>query len=300
VARTPPAALAVDVRAARRRFERAARGAFDDFLAREIAGRMVERLDLLRYVPERILDAGSGRGTSLPLLERRYPDAEIVAVDFVSAVLDGLRDASLRGRLRRLVGRERVRAVAADVSALPFAAGSFGCIWSNLALNWVHDLPATFGEWSRVLAPGGVVFFACFGPDTLRELRDALGRGGESLRAHEFVDMHDLGDMLVAAGFVEPVMDVERITLTYPGAEALLRELRASGQTATLAARPRGLWTQRRLARVLGAYPTDADGVVRATVEVVYGHAWKGVPRRTADGRAIVQFDRNAGRRENG
>jgi malonyl-CoA O-methyltransferase len=130
------------------------------------------------------------------------------------------------------------------------------------------------------------------GPDTLRELRAAAGEG----RVHRFADMHDIGDMLVAAGFSAPVMDVERLTMVYPGGDALLADLRASGQTSALAARPRGLAGRRfraSLARQLAAQQGEAG--LQVTFEVVYGHAWKPAPARSTDGRTIVRFARSGG-----
>lgn len=293
---SPPEALAVDVRAARRRFGRAyARGHRDDFLAAEIRTRMAERLALVRYVPKRILDAGSGRGLALPLLRARYPQSEIVALDQVEQALAEIAPkASLGRRLRRLVGRTDAAtyAVGGDIAALPFAQSTFGCIWSNLAINWAGDWPATFAEWARVLEPGGMVFFSGYGPDTARELRETLARTGERLRAHAFVDMHDIGDMLVAAGFGQPVMDVERLTVTYPSFDALIAELRAAGQTNTLAARSRAPFTRALRQRIEAQYPRDGAGRLPLTIEVVYGHAWRAEPRHVSDGRAIVRFER--------
>jgi malonyl-CoA O-methyltransferase len=139
-----------------------------------------------------------------------------------------------------------------------------------------------------------MVMFSTFGPDTLKELRQAFLSTGGGPRVHEFVDMHDLGDMLVSAGFGQPVMDVERLTLTYASVDHLLRELRSTGQTAVLNDRPRGFTRRDVFDRVRRAYsPHDVKGRIAATVEVVYGHAWRDAPRRTADGRSIVRFERS-------
>jgi len=131
-----------------------------------------------------------------------------------------------------------------------------------------------------VLAPDGLVLFSTLGPDTLKELRAAAG----ATRVHQFIDMHDLGDMLVAAGFAAPVMDMEYLTFTYRDARQLLDDLRASGQTNARADRPRGLAGKGFLKQTLFKMQNQA------TFEVVYGHAWKGAPRKLADGRDIVQF----------
>lgn len=259
----------VDPRVARRRFERAAAGyAGASRLEEEIGGRMLERLDYVRLDPRRILDAGSGPGREAAKLARRYRQAGLVRLDFSLAMLR-------RGRS----WFDRKKPVCADLARLPFAPGTFDFVWSNMALHWAPDPLEWLREFARVLAPGGLVMFSTLGPDTLKELRDAAGPG----RVHEFVDMHDLGDMLVEAGFSAPVMDMEMLAFRYREGGALLADLRASGQTNARADRARGLARQslRDLGKRLGN---------EARFEVVYGHAWKGVPRKSGDGRDIVQF----------
>jgi malonyl-CoA O-methyltransferase len=178
----------------------------------------------------------------------------------------------LRGKAPRLVN--------ADVRALPFADNTLDLIWSNLMLHWLDDPLPAFGELHRVLAVNGLLTFAMLGPDTLKELRTA---GAASLR--RFHDMHDLGDMLVASGFADPVMDMEMVTLTYATPRGLLRDQRLLGVRDGLLGRlPFGEWR-----RVLRAW-TPRDNRLPASFEIVYGHAWKGEPKTTADGRAVVKF----------
>lgn len=295
---TPPAAFRLDRRATRRAFERAAAlRPEDDPLAREVERRMAERLELITYQPALILDAGSGHGTAASLLSERYPASDLVAIDAVPArliagrihVLDG---KSWFARARDHFGRRGTRSVAADLAQLPFAANRFGMLWSNLALNWAATAEAAFVEWHRVLEVGGLVMFSCYGPDTLVELRAACAEAAPGLRVHAFTDMHDLGDMLVAAGFGEPVMDMERITLTYQDLAGLARDLRATGQVNVLAGRARGLLGRRAWTGVAAAYERSRrDGRLPATFEIVYGHAWKSPPRVASDGRAIIRFE---------
>jgi malonyl-CoA O-methyltransferase len=230
---------------------------------------MLERLDYMKIAPRRILDAGSGPGRDAARLARRYKGARVVALDFSPAML--------RAGRRRLL--ERRDFVAGDLTRLPIAANAMDFVWSNMALHWA-DAEAALREFARVLAPEGLLMFSTLGPDSLKELRAAAGAG----RVHAFVDMHDLGDLLVAAGFTAPVMDMELITFSYEDARRLLGDLRASGQTSAREDRPRGLAGREFLTRV-----TSTTGT-RATFEVVYGHAWKGAPRKLADGRDIVRF----------
>jgi malonyl-CoA O-methyltransferase len=273
----------LDPRAARRRFERAAPTyAEASRLEAEIGVRMLERLDYMKIAPRRILDAGSGPSREARELRSRYPRSELVAVDFSVGMLS----AERAGLLGRLLKRKSRHLLCGDVTRLPLALGTIDLVWSNMTLHWVRDPLAAFKEFSRVLAPGGLLMFSALGPDTLKELRVAAG----ATRVHEFIDMHDLGDMLVAAGFSAPVMDMEVLTFTYRDTDALLADLRAGGQTNARADRPRGLSGKGFLKKL------RATAGKRGTFEVVYGHAWKGVPRKLADGRDIVEFRSPRGR----
>lgn len=273
----------LDARVARRRFERAAATyAAASRLEAEVGGRMLERLDYIRLAPRRILEAGCGPGRESAALLKRYPGAALVELDFALPMLR--RERTL---LSRLGLRPAATQVCGDFTRLPLAAGSVDLVWSNMALHWAADPPAALREFARVLAAGGLVLFSTLGPDTLAELRAAAGEG----RVHRFADMHDVGDALVAAGFSAPVMDAERLTVTYAGGEALLADLRESGQTFVAPGGSRGL-AGRRFRGALGAEleARMRDGRLPVTFELVYGHAWKGAPRKRADGRSIVQF----------
>ena len=292
--RTDDARFDVERDCVLRNASRAARG-YDAaaVLAREVARRMGERLDLVTLQPARILDIGCGTGADLRLLAERYPQAERIGCDFSLAML---REAGeeLPWFKRLLPGgraREAVR-VCGEATRLPLAGGSISLAWSNLMLHWLVDPLPALREMQRVLAVDGLLMFTAFGPDTLKELRRCFAQADSLPHVHRFIDMHDLGDALVKAGFAEPVMDMETLTLTYDGIDALLRDLRVSGAQCALAGRRRGLSGKNLWARVHAAYEMHRrDGRLPATFEVVYGHAWKPAPRSTADGRTIVQFD---------
>jgi malonyl-CoA O-methyltransferase len=249
---------------------------------------MLERLDYVKLLPRRILDAGSGPSPQASPLARRYAHAQLVAMDFS---LPMLRQVKPAGLMERIAGRGRRNTVCADIARIPLAARSMSLVWSNMALHWAADLQTAIREFHRVLEVDGLLMLSTLGPDTLKELRAAFTANAGPLHVHGFIDMHDLGDMLVAAGFSAPVMDTETITLTYPGVDAMTADLRSSGQACSLAGRLRGLLGPRRWQRVRTALEKGArDGRLPATIEVVYGHAWKPAPRRTPEGHAIVNL----------
>jgi malonyl-CoA O-methyltransferase len=292
----------VDPRAVRRAFERAA-ATYDAaaVLQREVGARMAARLDYVKLSPTLILDGGCGTGEAVGELDVRYPQARVVALDIALPMVVAARERARQSRslLRRLLPGGLTRGggapwcVCGDLNALPFRGVAFDLVWSNLALQWVNDLPRVFAEWRRVLKVGGLVSFTTFGPDTLRELRSAFARADAHTHTNRFIDMHDIGDMLIESGFADPVMDMEKITLTYSGADALLRELKRLGATNATRGRPHGLMGRGRWRRMLAALDAMREGGrLPATFEVVYGHAWKGEPKRTAEGHPIVKLTR--------
>lgn len=291
-------AFALDHHLLRRRFERAAASSDDSGpLMREVARRMDERLDYIRVEPRRVLDLGCGTGADLPRLAERFPDALLLAADFAPAMLDraGARVRPTAGRsglLRRLLGPPpALPHLLADARKLPIARASLGLVWSNLMLPALDDPSPVFREVHRTLEVGGLFMFTTFGPDTLRELRAALpARRGD--RVHRFIDMHDLGDTLIEAGFSDPVMDMEILTLTYADLDGLMADLRASGGANAADGRPRGLSGRREWAEARASYERlRRDGRLPATFEIIQGHAWKAPPRTTEDGRSVVRFE---------
>jgi malonyl-CoA O-methyltransferase len=252
-------------------------------LAREVGARMAQRLDLVKIVPQRVADIGCATGDGIRELQRRYPKAQPLALDYALPMLHAVRRAT--PRLQRLM-RRGPRLLNADVKSLPLAANSLGLVWSNLMLHWLDDPLPAFRELQRVLEVGGLLCFATLGPDTLKELREAAARVGAGDTAKRFLDMHDLGDMLVGAGFGDPVMDMEMITLTYPGPRAFLADQRHLGVRDGLL----GHQAWRDWRRIFAAWQCDADGRLPASFEIVFGHAWKPEPRQIADGRAVIRF----------
>ncbi len=251
-----------------------------DFLAREVERRMLERLDVIRLAPARIVDIGCGTGASRAPLLRRYRAAEWIGIDHSLRMLSLGHGAGGIARLARWWGNARAHRIAADAGALPLADGCVDFVFSNLMLHW-HPTPhRLFPEWKRVLRTDGLLMFSCFGPDTIKELREAFTAVMPRAAPMPFIDMHDFGDMLVAAGFATPVMDAERIRLTYVTPGELLREVAALGGNPR-DDRARGLASGRQARALLDRLEArrGADGRIGLTFEIAYGHAWKPVAR---------------------
>jgi len=270
------------------------------FLQQEIARRLDERLELMKIRPQTLLDAGCGTGYAFPLLRRRYPEARLVGLDLAPAMLAQARgqcpQASRLGRLASTLGLRDPHAggcplVCGDLEHLPFARNSLDMVWSNVTLQWLADLEAGFREVHRVLRPGGLFAFTSFGPDTLQELRAAFAGVDAYGHVNRFTDMHDVGDLLVYAGFSSPVMEMERITLTYTDLRSLLRELKAIGAHTVLADPRQGMMGRRAWQQMQANYEHfRREGRLPATYEVIYGHAWAGSKDRRDDGRQIIQM----------
>ncbi|HEY4341996.1 MAG TPA: malonyl-ACP O-methyltransferase BioC [Steroidobacteraceae bacterium] len=277
----PPDPFVLDRRAVRASFDRAS-ATYDTaaVLQARVRDELLSRLDLIRISPEVIVDAGCGTGDGARQLKDRYRTAMVIALDLAPGML---REARRRGSWRRPLQR-----LCADVFQLPFRDGTIDLIFSNLVLQWCDDLDAALREIRRVLSPDGFFAFATFGPDTLRELRNAWAAADGGTHVSGFRDMHDIGDALTRAGLSEPVMDVERLTMVYPDVAAITQDLKVIGARNATAARARGLTGKGRWRAMTAAYETQRQpsGLLPATYEVVYGAAWgaRGRPGVAAGG----------------
>lgn len=293
----------IDLSRVRTLFDDPARIAESNFLRREVASRMHERLALVRISPERVLDAGCGAGADLTTLQKRYPQALMLGLDAAPAMLAAAREtqtAALSAMNRLLqqwlpagIGKDSsARLLCGNFAQLPFGINAVDLVWSNLALHWHPQPDRVFAEWRRVLRQDGLLMFSCFGPDTFKELRTAFAAADTEPHALPFVDMHDFGDMLVNAGFSTPVMDMETLTVTYGSVEKLLADVRAWGGNP-LDTRRRALLGRHAWQRVVDVLEQSrrADGKIPLTFEVIYGHAFRPAPRTTASGEAIIRFD---------
>ncbi|MBP6107950.1 MAG: pimeloyl-ACP methyl ester esterase BioH [Steroidobacteraceae bacterium] len=261
--------FALDVQRVRASFSQAA-ASYDAaaVLQSTVRDELLRRLEVLRMAPAVVVDLGAGTGQGSIALKRRYPGGRVVAMDIAHGML-------LQARKRQTLLR-RFDRVVADAAALPLGNASVDMLFSSLMLQWCNDPDRVLRECRRVLRPGGVLHFTTLGPDTLVELRQSW-QAADPSHAHvnRFIDMHDLGDALLRAGFAEPVLDVEHYTLTYDDARGLMRDLKAIGAHNSTAGRARGLTGKSALARMLAAYEGfRREGKLPATYEVVFAQAW--------------------------
>ena len=258
-------------RAIRNFFDRAAK-TYDSaaILPQEVQKRLIERLQYMRHQPETIIDLGCGTGLAVRYLQKTYPGARVYAVDLAEQMARRARSNY------RLLSKRRV--VVADMENLPFASRSFDLVFSSLALPWCNDLKQTLSEFARIARPGALLLFASFGPATLRELGASWQTVDAYPHVHRFIDMHDVGDAMMAAGFAQPVVDAETIRMEYRDFTGVLDDLRRSGASNADVGRRRGLTTPAHLRAVEASYREQgfADDRFVASYEIVYGHAWAG------------------------
>jgi len=253
-------------------------------LQREVESRLLERIEFQRLEPLTILDLGCGTGSASRSLAQRFPQANVIALDWAPAMLAKvIKDKDDYGD-----GTDGVVRLCADMHALPLAARSIDLIFSSLALQWSYDIPAVFSAFRRVMKPNAMLIFTCFGPDTLHELKQAWRAADDLPHVNDYPDMHDIGDELMAAGFREPVMDTERLTVEYPDVMSLMRELKGIGAHNVASQRQQGLTGKTHLQAMLQAYEQFRhDDRYPASYEVIYGTAFaptEGQPVKTQDG----------------
>jgi len=242
-------------------------------LQREIGSRLLERIEFRRYEPAVVLDLGCATGTASLSLVRQLPQASVIALDW---------------SMDMLAGTEGTLGLCADMHRLPFASGSIDLVFSNLAIAWGWDVPAIFTELRRVMRPGAMLVFTCFGPDTLIELNSACRKLSQDPLAQQFPDMHDVGDEMVRAGFREPVMDAEHLALEYPDLRSLLRELQATGIGMIAGESLQNVIGGPAPEKFAGAYePFRRKRRCPVTFEIIYGTAFapaEGQPVKTPEG----------------
>lgn len=276
----------LDKRLVRRSFDEAA-STYDAHaeIQREVANRLLERLEWMKISPERALDLGAGTGYCARQLAQRYRNARLFLLDLAPGML-------VEGRRRkRWLSREYYACARAE--QLPFADASVDLVASSLTFQWCEDLEAVFGECRRVLKPGGLLLFSSLGPDTLKELRAAFASFDSAPHVNRFPDMHLVGDALIRAGFSSPVLEREDLVATYSDVISLMRDLKGIGARNADSQRPRQLSGRRLLARLSEGYePFRRNGTLPATYELVFGHGWVAPKAPKQDGSAVFPLTR--------
>lgn len=262
----------IDRKAMRSAFEKAATS-YDvaAVLQKEVASRLVERMDYMSMKPGAILDAGSGTGFVSELLAQRYPNAKITALDLAFNMLKQAKGKrSFKQRWNK-----NFNYVNAEVENIPLADASVELVISGLTLQWCQDLPQVFAEFKRVLKPGGLLLFSSFGPETLTELRQSWAEVDEIPHVNAFADMHDVGDALGLSGFLDPVMDMEVLTVTYKDVKTVMQDLKQIGAHNVMQGRSHNITGKNKLKKMIQTYEQfRVDGLLPVTHEIVYGHAW--------------------------
>jgi malonyl-CoA O-methyltransferase len=268
----------LDHRAVRDSFDRAsAEYEASAVLQARVNDELLERLDFFKLDPAVVLDLGAGTGRGSQALARRFPRAQVVAMDVALGML--------RVAQRRLAADARFERVCGDAFRLPLKEASVDLVFSNLMLQWCDDLGRALAEVRRVLKPGALFAFTTFGPDTLAELRAAWAAADDThSHVNTFLDVHDVGSAVMRAGLSEPVLDVERRLLTYVDPLAVMRDLKTIGAHNVTSTRARGLTGRARFRRMTEVYETMRDeGRIPATYEVIYGAAWGAVKKAVGE-----------------
>jgi len=283
---------AVSIDRIRRQFVRTNPG-FDTHAAvfERVGERLRERLPLLAIEPARVLDLGCRSGYQLAALRGLYPAAEVIGADPAPGKPLPV-PRSWSAWLRRRT-RDELR-IAIDPERLPFVDGSLDLVISNLLLPWCAAPHLVFREVARVLAPGGAFLFTSVGPDTLREYRAAWASIDTHLHVFGLIDMHDLGDAMLGAGFAAPVLDRDEMQVDYPSIDALQEELRCLGGANLARGRRAGLMAPSVSGSLRDYASASKDARFAVTLELVQGHAWKGdlaPTRRNAAGDAVVSLE---------
>ncbi len=231
---------------------------------REIFNRLIERLEYMLIKPENILNLSGATNYGEELLKELYPQAKIVSID-----------------LSEYLSFENSR--------LPISEHSQQLVVSNLLFHWVNDPKQLLQEIARVLDPKGVLLLTSMGVDTLKECREAFAQVDDCPHVHDFPDMHDVGDLMLQLGFVDPVVDVQALTVNYKSVQQLFQDLRDTGATNAHQDRRRGLMGKNQWKKMLAVYETlKNENTYPGTYEIIYGHAWGVRTQRNQDGEISV------------
>lgn len=246
------------------------------FVQQEIGSRLLERLSLIKNTPHTIVDIGAGTGFLTEQIQKKYPKSKIIGIDLAPQMIEFAKQ-----KQSWQFFKNKPHYLCADAENLPFASASVDLIFSNFTFQWCDNLEHVFAECKRVLKPNGMLFFSTLGPQTLFELRESFARVDHYTHVNSFIDMHDIGDLLLNTRLSDPVVDMEMVTVTYTQVKALLKDLKATGahhiRHCDTHQRPQGCTPTNSLFKMFKAYETfkQADNLYPATFEIIYGHAVK-------------------------
>ncbi|KTC65403.1 biotin synthase (plasmid) [Legionella adelaidensis] len=247
---------------------------------KEIGLRLFERLELLKITPKYVLDLGSGTGIFTSLLKKKYPKAEVIAFDIAHQML-------LTGK-KKQTWRLKWNSISGDMLRMPFPDGMIDLVFSNQVIHWSPSLPRLFSEINRIMNVNGCLMFSSLGPDTFCELRKAWGAVDSFAHANEFLDMHDLGDILLKEQFLDPVVDMEKLVVHYNSFVRLIHALKMQGVRNVHSKRNAGLTGKTAWLKFEEAYnQLKVSDHFPLSYEIVYGHAWKGLQFSSSHGTEV-------------
>lgn len=276
--------MPIELQKVRSLFSRPDRTRDSRFMRREVALRMDDRLSLVKIDPHHILDAGCGDFDDASELKKRFEGSHMLGLDMSLPVLQEVKGENNEGAM------DAAELVCGNFAQLPLATGSVDMIWSNLALHWYPRPYEVFSEWNRVLKPNGLLMFSCFGSDTFSELKKSFSSIDSYAHVHSFKSMIELGDLLLEAGFTEPVLERERIDVTYKDTDKLLADVRAFGGNA-MSDRPKGLFGKNSYKKLLNSLEENRneDGKLWLGFEIIVAHAFKR-DDSLPSGEKVIQF----------
>lgn len=280
----------IDKKRAQASFNKASSSYEDSaILQKHVLGEMFTRLKLLKINPESILDLGCGLGNAGPNLKETYKPRDLIYLDFAYNMLKKAEQKNTDHFIKVFTNKTKQQFICADMEAIPLEKNSIDMIWSSLSLQWCNDLDKVFTQIAETLKHNGLFVFSTFGPSTLHELRTSLASFSQYSHVNQFIDMHDIGDALVRCGLSDPVLDVDRYTLTYKEFKGIMYDLKNIGARNALQGRAKGMTGKGFLYQLEKLYEIyRSDGKLPASYEVVYGHAWK--VKKSLDESLVVKF----------
>ena len=240
-----------------------------DFLQKEVANRLLQRLEVKNNNVKMVLELGCGTGRIIPSLQKTFAKSRLVCVDMAETMLMMARKANSS------MFKKKKFFICADAENLPFKPGSIDVVYSNLSIQWCPDPLQVFSNVNRLLnKSGGFFVFSTLGPDTLKELRESFEGYSSFSHTTQFLDMHQIGDYLANVGMQNVVIERETLTVNYEEPLNLMKDLKGLGATNASSMRNKNLTSPDTIRKVIASYNRKKiDGKIPATYEVIFGRA---------------------------